>query len=136
LQKAAANSKLSILDSDVQGAAQIKDKLPRACFVFLEVPEIELERRLKARGDDPQVITKRLLKASAEFEQFQNTFGDSSHIVRCVHRDGWSFPPEHIASAVLDRVYDSWFNSHGIWTVCPMRNGEVWTLGSPEFVQY
>jgi guanylate kinase len=57
-----------ILDIDVQGAAQLKDKLPGAVTVFILPPSRkELEARLRNRSSDPdEVIERRLRDASRE----------------------------------------------------------------------
>jgi guanylate kinase len=57
-----------LLDIDVQGAAQVKLRIPDAISVFILPPSREvLERRLRGRGQDSQdVIAKRLLNAGRE----------------------------------------------------------------------
>jgi guanylate kinase len=61
-----------LLDIDVQGAEQIKRKLPDAISVFVLPPDRQtLERRLRARGEDSeQVIQRRLVTASREIENY------------------------------------------------------------------
>jgi guanylate kinase len=51
-----------ILEIEVQGAAQVRERRPDARFVFLLPPSAaELERRLRARGtDDAEAIERRL----------------------------------------------------------------------------
>jgi guanylate kinase len=60
-----------LLDIDVQGAEQIKKKLPEA-DVFIMPPDREkLERRLRNRGlDSEEVICRRLVTASREIENY------------------------------------------------------------------
>ncbi len=60
-----------LLDIDVQGGAQIRDRLPDALLVFLLPPSMEeLKRRLVNRGTDgPDVVTLRLEKARGEIAQ-------------------------------------------------------------------
>jgi guanylate kinase len=57
-----------ILDIDVQGAAQLKKKLPKAVTVFILPPsKEELEARLRKRSSDPdEVIERRLREATQE----------------------------------------------------------------------
>lgn len=57
-----------LLDVDVQGAAQLRNTLPHASFVFILPPSMkELERRLRSRGTDSEEdITKRLHNACEE----------------------------------------------------------------------
>jgi guanylate kinase len=60
-----------LLDIDVQGGAQIIDKLPDALLIFLLPPSMdELRRRLTNRATDASdVIEHRLAKARAEIER-------------------------------------------------------------------
>lgn len=60
-----------ILDIDVQGAMQVREKIPGACLVFILPPSRqELEQRLTGRGTDaPEVIAKRLANAWGELEK-------------------------------------------------------------------
>ena len=57
-----------ILEIDVQGAFQVKDKLPEAHLVFIEPPSlIVLEERLRGRGTETdEVIASRMEAAQAE----------------------------------------------------------------------
>jgi guanylate kinase len=64
-----------VLDIDVQGAAQLKTKLPEAVSIFILPPSRkELEARLMRRNlsdhVDPQVIQRRLHEASHEIARF------------------------------------------------------------------
>ena len=57
-----------ILEIDVQGAFQIREKLPQAHLVFIEPPSLEeLERRLRGRGTEDEATIRRRLEA-AELE--------------------------------------------------------------------
>ena len=60
-----------LLDIDVQGGAQIKDRLPQALLIFLLPPSMdELRRRLFNRATDtPDAIARRLAKARDEIKQ-------------------------------------------------------------------
>lgn len=57
-----------LLDVDVQGAAQLKNTLPHASFIFILPPSMEeLAHRLTLRGtDSPEVIARRLDNARGE----------------------------------------------------------------------
>lgn len=61
-----------LLDIDVQGAAQIKQKIPDAVSIFILPPNREkLEWRLRNRGlDAEEVIQRRLVTASREIENY------------------------------------------------------------------
>ncbi len=61
-----------VLEIDVQGAAQVKEKLPESVAIFILPPSrAELERRLRSRGQDStEEIARRLAKARAEIEAF------------------------------------------------------------------
>jgi guanylate kinase len=61
-----------LLDIDVQGAAQIKRKIPDAVSIFILPPNREkLEWRLRNRGlDAEEVIQRRLVTASREIENY------------------------------------------------------------------
>lgn len=61
-----------VLDIDVQGARQLKEKIPEAVSIFILAPSREeLEKRLLARGDVSEaVIRKRLAKAAGEIRNF------------------------------------------------------------------
>ncbi|MEP6644077.1 MAG: guanylate kinase [Acidobacteriaceae bacterium] len=73
LQDAEQTGKDLLLDIDVQGAAQIKSKLPAAVTIFILPPNREeLERRLRSRSvDTEQVILRRLVTATREIENYQ-----------------------------------------------------------------
>jgi guanylate kinase len=60
-----------ILDIDVQGARQIRRRLPGAVFVFVLPPSFAtLRRRLADRGeDDPAAVRLRLRNAKAEIRE-------------------------------------------------------------------
>jgi guanylate kinase len=62
-----------LLDIDVQGAAQIKHKLPDAVSIFILPPDRKtLESRLRKRSlDKEEVIQRRLVTASREIEKYR-----------------------------------------------------------------
>jgi guanylate kinase len=61
-----------VLEIDVQGAAQVKQKLPESVAIFILPPSRqELERRLRSRGQDSDdEIARRLARAHDEIEAF------------------------------------------------------------------
>jgi guanylate kinase len=61
-----------VLDIDVQGAAQIKQKLPDAASIFILPPSRDaLVARLRGRGQDAEeVIQRRLGRAAGEIEDY------------------------------------------------------------------
>jgi guanylate kinase len=61
-----------VLEIDVQGAAQVKEKLPESVAIFILPPSREeLERRLRSRGQDSdEEIARRLAKSRDEIAQF------------------------------------------------------------------
>lgn len=61
-----------VLDIDVKGARQLRERFPEAVSVFVLAPSREeLEKRLRARGDvSEQVIQKRVAEAAREIEDF------------------------------------------------------------------
>jgi len=63
-----------LLDVDVQGAAQVRKKLPDAVTVFILPPSYEvLARRLKGRGEDDDATMKlRLAAAGREIQAFRD----------------------------------------------------------------
>ena len=61
-----------LLDIDVQGARQVRSKVPEAVKIFVFPPSREvLEARLRARASDaPDVVARRLAAAGAEMHEF------------------------------------------------------------------
>jgi len=67
LEKACVAGKDLVLDIDVQGARQLKAKIPDAVSVFiLAHSRQELEHRLRTRSEDPDEVIARRLKGAAE----------------------------------------------------------------------
>ncbi len=65
-----------VLEIDVQGAAQVKEKLPESVAIFILPPSREeLERRLRSRGQDSdEEIQRRLARSRAEIEAFEKYY--------------------------------------------------------------
>ncbi|MEG1244760.1 guanylate kinase [Gordonibacter sp.] len=63
-----AHGEQVVLEIDVQGAFQVRDKMPAAHLVFVEPPSLEvLEERLRGRGTETdEVIAKRMDAAAVE----------------------------------------------------------------------
>ena len=61
-----------VLEIDVQGAEQVKKKLPSAVAIFILPPaRDELERRLRTRDQDPEeAIQRRLERAQQEMQRY------------------------------------------------------------------
>jgi guanylate kinase len=73
LRQAEERGKDLLLDIDVQGAEQIKGKLPSALSIFIMPPDRKtLESRLRKRSlDTEEVIQRRLVTASREIENYE-----------------------------------------------------------------
>ena len=74
LEEAQAKKKDLVLEIDVQGALQVKRKLPGAVAVFVLPPSrAELERRIRARGQDSEdEIQRRLERARQEMLNYSS----------------------------------------------------------------
>ena len=74
LDQARALGKDLVLDIDVQGARQLKGKIPEAVTVFILAPSREiLEQRLRARSEDSEaVIERRLADAANEIRNYRD----------------------------------------------------------------
>jgi guanylate kinase len=72
LEKAKARGRDLVLDIDVQGAAQLKKRIPDAVSIFILPPSrAELEKRLRARSQDrEEVIRRRLADAAREIRNY------------------------------------------------------------------
>ncbi len=73
LERAAAEGVDLILDIDVQGARQLKEKSPAAVSIFILPPSRQvLEERLRARSQDSEpVIARRLHDAAEEIRNYK-----------------------------------------------------------------
>jgi guanylate kinase len=67
LEKAQQGGCDLVLDIDVQGAAQLKGKVPGAVTIFILAPSRDvLEQRLRARSEDSDAVIERRLRGAAE----------------------------------------------------------------------
>lgn len=67
LDQARSEQRDLILDIDVQGARQLKERIPDAVSVFILAPSRDiLEQRLRARSEDSEEVIQRRLKEAAE----------------------------------------------------------------------
>jgi guanylate kinase len=74
LERARAAGKDLVLDIDVQGARQLKSKIPDAVSIFILAPSRDrLAERLRARGEDaPEVVERRLNAAAEEIRRYKD----------------------------------------------------------------
>lgn len=72
VDKALAEGKNILLDIEVQGALQIKEKMPDAVMIYILPPDYEtLLSRIRGRGTETEeVIQKRMTQARGEIEVF------------------------------------------------------------------
>ena len=82
VREAARDGKIILLEIDVQGGIQVKEKLPNATFILIEPPSADvLAGRLKGRGtEDEQQVRERLAKAAAETEAARKS-GVYTHVI-------------------------------------------------------
>ena len=67
LDQAEAEGKDLILDIDVKGARQLKERIPQAVTIFVLPPSRDiLEQRLRSRSEDSDDVIQRRLKDAAE----------------------------------------------------------------------
>ena len=58
-----------LLEIDLNGARQVKERMPEAVAILVEPPSRqELERRLRERGDSEEQVARRLALADVELE--------------------------------------------------------------------
>lgn len=78
-----SNSKVAILDIDVQGARNIKDKFGSSFrYFFLAPPSLEiLEQRLRGRGTEKEDKVQVRLKTAITEVEFSKTPGFFDHVV-------------------------------------------------------
>jgi guanylate kinase len=67
LEQARREGKDLILDIDVQGARQLKERIPEAVSIFVLAPSRDiLEQRLRMRSEDSEEVIQRRLRDAAE----------------------------------------------------------------------
>ncbi len=67
------------LDIDWQGARQVRQRFPEVVSVFIQPPSMkELERRLRARGQDDEATIARRMQAAADE---QSHAGEFDHVL-------------------------------------------------------
>lgn len=67
VQEAVAQGRIVILDIEVEGALQVREREPGALLLFLAPPDLdELERRLRERDTEDEVAVSRRLEAARE----------------------------------------------------------------------
>jgi guanylate kinase len=71
VEEALAAGRDVVLEIDVQGARQVRERVPETVLIFLAPPSLEeLERRLRSRGtEDEARLALRLATARAEMAQ-------------------------------------------------------------------
>src|ERR1700741_3021444 len=76
LEEARSKNLDLVLEIDVQGAAQVKEKIPESVAIFIVPPSPEeLERRLRSRGQDAdEEIKRRLSRARDEIAAFSKYY--------------------------------------------------------------
>jgi len=100
VQKAFNEGKSLLLDIDVQGAAQLKQRYPSATVrIFLEPPSMEeLERRLRNRKTDTEETIQKRLKAAAK------EMAEKSHFDHVVVNDNIDKAYFQLSGIVLNAV--------------------------------
>ena len=70
IEESLAQGKTVLLEIDVQGGFQVREKFPQAHLIFIAPPSLEiLEGRLRGRAtDNEEVIARRLANARGEME--------------------------------------------------------------------
>jgi guanylate kinase len=69
IEKQLLDGKEVIIEIEVQGALQVREKMPEAVFVFIVPPSKQalIDRLTKRASENPEVIQKRLEKAEREY---------------------------------------------------------------------
>ncbi|MBM7616472.1 guanylate kinase [Weissella uvarum] len=74
IDKTLAEGKDVLLEIEVQGALQVKEKMPEGAYIFLTPPDLQaLKERLINRGtEQPDVIERRVQAATKEIQMMAN----------------------------------------------------------------
>lgn len=98
VEKNLSDGKDVLLEIEIQGALQIKEKYPEALLLFLTPPGAEeLKRRLVGRGtEDEETIQKRLRRAAEESEGMEkyDYFVINDDLEVCVEEIHWIIQSE------------------------------------------
>jgi guanylate kinase len=116
LREAEQDGRDLLLDIDVQGAAQIQEKIPDATSIFILPPDRKtLEERLRKRGEDrEEVIERRLIAASREIENYDrynyilvnNILEESSAMLQAIVRSERSLRSGQALSSEERKIVD------------------------------
>ena len=84
-----------VLEIDVQGALQVRNRVPEALLVFLEPPSIEeLERRLRGRGTETEDRVRRRLQTA------HSELGETGWFDRVVVNDDLMRAADEVAAII------------------------------------
>lgn len=74
VEKLRKEGKNVLLEIEVQGATQVREKCPEALTIFIIPPSMEeLEKRIRGRRSEPEeIVQQRLAKASKEIKMVNN----------------------------------------------------------------
>jgi guanylate kinase len=105
LDQARATGQDLVLEIDVQGAEQVKHKLPNAILVFILPPSREeLEKRLRERSEDSaEEVGRRLERAREEMLRYK----DYDHVVVNDEAERAGREVQAIATAARSRTADN-----------------------------
>jgi guanylate kinase len=105
LNQARATGQDLVLEIDVQGAEQVKHKLPNAILVFILPPSREeLEKRLRERSEDSaEEVRRRLERAREEMLRYK----DYDHVVVNDEAERAGREVQAIATAARSRTADN-----------------------------
>ncbi|MBM7608301.1 guanylate kinase [Ureibacillus composti] len=97
------------LEIEVQGAAQIREKLPEALFIFLAPPSLsELQNRLIGRGTETEdIIQKRIATAREELEMMSlyDYVVENDEIQKACDKINAIIVAEHCRRERVEKIY-------------------------------
>ncbi len=97
------------LEIEVQGAGQVKSKIPDALFIFLAPPSIgDLKERLKGRGtESDEVIESRIAKAKKEINMMHlyDYVVENDEVDKAVERIRAIILSEHLKRERIEMKY-------------------------------